>query len=116
MASISDFYSGTLKQFTVTCKIDGSVVDISGDTVTMRMKNNTSDTDANAIVTAAADVSTQGASGIAAFAVTPQQTAGVTQNTSYYIDILWSRSGSSEYVIYDDTIKIKTRVSDDTYP
>lgn len=109
--AISDFYPGTTKTFTVTCKIGGVAQNITADTVTFRMKSNATDSDANAALTKTADVTTSGASGIAAFELTPTNTA--IDEGNYTADIVWELSTGEEYVVYyDDRIKILVRVSD----
>ena len=103
--------AGTTKRFTVLCKIDGSAVDITGDTVTFRMKENQDDTDTNAKVIVAANVADNGASGIASFEVTPALTKEVTPQ-KYYADIEWVRSNGQEYVEDLSMIQLLDRTSD----
>lgn len=110
MGDISDFHVGTTKAFTVTCKINGVAQDIRNDTVTVRLKTNKGDTDANAALSKDADVATQGENGVAIFTLTTSDTE-ITPG-KYYIDIEWVLASGKEYVIYDDKIKALERVSD----
>lgn len=107
---INDFYEGTTKQFQVTCKINGAAVDITADTVTFRMKTAKDDKDTDAVLTKVADVASQGANGIAVFELSEIETKVAPE--TYYCDIEWDRSNDNEYVVYDDQITVKPRVSD----
>lgn len=110
MGDIADFYVGTTKEFSVTCKINGVAQDIRSDTVTVRLKANKTDTDANAVLSKNADVATQGASGVALFTLTTSDTE-ITPDR-YYIDIEWVLAGGAEYIVYNDKINALERVSD----
>ena len=105
------FKKGESKNFSVLCKIDGVAQNISGDTVTFRMKSAKSDTDANAVLSKAADVVTRGATGYADFTLAPADTAAVSVG-NYYCDIEWVLLGGAEYVVFDGTIDCEERVSD----
>lgn len=109
--SLRPVYPGTTKTFSVLCKINGVVQDITADTLTFIMKNNKYDTDIQAVLTKAADVASQGANGIAIFWLTPTNTSTLTQNTMYYYDIVWL-DGTNEYIANEGTIRAKERVSD----
>lgn len=110
MGDLSGFYIGTTKNFSITLKIDGEAQDITGDTVTLRLKEAKADTDASAKLSKAADVASEGASGIANFALDTSDT-DITPGT-YYVDIEWVLAGGDEYVVYDDTLEVEDRVSD----
>lgn len=110
MGDISDFYVGTDKRFTVTCKIAGVAQDITLDTVTVRLKSSKSDADASAVLSVNADVATQGASGVAIFDWDGDGT-DITPG-KYYLDIEWVLASGKEYIVYNDTIKALERVSD----
>lgn len=107
---ITSFYRGETKEFNILLKRGGSPQDITGDTVTFRMKSNKDDTDASAVLSKAADVSTQGASGYALFALDVSDT-DITPDT-YFCDIEWVLAGGEEFIAYDNTIEVKERVSD----
>jgi len=107
MANISDFYSGATKKFTVACTINGVPVNIENDTITFRIKRLKTDTNAEALLTESADVTSQGADGIAIFDFVPIINPGM-----YYCDIEWIRNSGAEYVLYNGQIKALERVSD----
>lgn len=108
--TITDFYPGTTKKFTVTCKIGGTTQDIRSDTLTFRMKTTQSVVDSGAVLSKTADVATGGASGVGAFELTPADTA--LSVGKYFCDIVWELAGGDEYVIYDDAVKVLDRTSD----
>lgn len=110
VGTISSFFRGETKEFNILLKRGGVAQDITGDTVTFRMKSNKSDTDASAALTKQADVASQGASGWALFALTTTDTE-VIEDT-YQCDIEWVLSGGEEFIVYDGTIEVKVRVSD----
>lgn len=108
---ITNFYPGTTKTFSVTITMGGVAQDIRSDTVTVRLKTKLSDSDAQAALTKTADVTTAGASGIAAFELTPTDTNITPGN--YLIDIVWELSTGEEYIVYHDvTISVFERISD----
>lgn len=109
--NIKDFRVGTTKKFTVQCKLNEVLQDITTDTVTVRIKTLKSDIDASSLVEVAADVATDGANGNALFTITPAGTSGVAPG-QYFIDIEWDLSGGDNYVIYDSIITLIERVSD----
>lgn len=110
--TITGFYPGTTKKFSVLCKIDGVAQDITADALSFRIKENKADSDAEAELTKAADVATQGADGIALFVLAPADTTGIAFG-SYYCDIVWTLAGGAEYVLYDNVIDIFERSSDE---
>ena len=110
MGDIADFYVGTTKSFSVTCKINGEAQDITGDTVTVRLKENKGVTDAEAAIEKDADVATQGADGVALFALTPSDTD--IDPGRYHIDVEWVLAGGAEYIVYSDKINALERSSD----
>lgn len=110
MGDIADFYVGTDKRFTVTCKIAGEAQDITSDTVTVKLKTSRGDADADAVLDVDADVATQGADGVAIFDWDGDDTD--IEPGRYYIGIEWVLASGKEYVIYNDTIKALERVSD----
>jgi hypothetical protein len=106
------FKPGETKTFSALCKIGGVAQDITSDTVTFRMKENKSDTDANATLVKVADVATRGASGYADFELTPVDTSPI-EVRNYYCDIEWEIAGGRKYVAFDGTIECEERVSDE---
>jgi len=108
---ISDFYPGTTKRFRVAIKFNGAALDISADTVTWTVKRRKTDPDSAAALQVAADVTTEGASGVAVFEVTDEQTAQIAPGR-YECDIKWERSNGEEYVVATQTVIVKERVSD----
>jgi hypothetical protein len=108
--NVNDFFRGVSKDFNITMQENSVEQDITSDTVVLYIKTRRGDADGSAILTKNADVTTQGASGIAVFALTSSDTdisTGV-----YYMDITWNRTGGKEYVAHDQIIKVKERVSD----
>jgi hypothetical protein len=110
MALITDFHPGTTKQFTVECQLDGVAQDITSDTVTVTIKDVRSKADTDALLQKAADVASQGAQGIAIFTLTTSDTE--IAPGYHYIDVEWVTAAGAEYVVYDERIKVLTRVSD----
>jgi len=109
--NIKDFRVGTTKKFTVQCKINDAISDITLDTVTVRIKALKADLDSASLVEVSADVATDGVNGNALFTIAPADTTGVTPG-QYFIDIEWSLTGGDNYVIYDSMITLIERVSD----
>ena len=107
---INDFRPGTTKAFKFTISVDSTVQDISSDTVTFRMKRNKLDVDPVSVISSVADVSTSGANGVAAFTLSTTVTDVVV--AEYYCDVEWVTNTGKEYIIYDNTINVLTRVSD----
>ena len=108
---ISDFYVGTTHAFSVLLKINDAAQDISGDTVTLRIKESITDTDAAAKVTTVADVATRVASGYADFVITAADTKALTPK-QYQADVEWLTAAGKEYVPLKQTINLLQRVSD----
>lgn len=109
--SISNFYPGTTKQFTLVISVSGVAQDISAGTVIWRMKNTKYDSDTDAVLSNTADVATGGAGGTAIF------TLSAANNTltpgQYYTDVTWLKAaGAGEYVVYDSVVQVLERVSD----
>lgn len=109
--TISDFYPGTTKKFTVECQINSAAQDITGDIVTFRIKELASDSNDDAVLTEVADVATEGASGIAIFDIAKADTE--LDVRSYVCDVEWILAGGAEYIVYSDDIKVLQRVSDE---
>lgn len=108
--SLSDIYYGTTQRFSIGLSIGSMAVDITSDTVTLTIKERYYDPDALALLRINADVTTQGADGIAIFALTPTNTKIAIGR--YLRDIQWTRSNGDNYVVYIDKTNILKRVSD----
>jgi len=100
---IDDFYTTETVKFTTTQKIEGSVVDITADTVTAYVKTEKDEPLSAAIITSVGDVTTQGANGIAQITFTCSQT-DVSPGT-YYLQIYWQPSTGECY--YSDIQRFK---------
>jgi len=103
------FYEKETKAFDVQVMVDHILQDISDDAVTCIFKSAKSDSDAQAVITATADVSKEGESGTAKFVI-PKEDTAVTPGT-YYWEIRWTH-GDSDNIIASSTVKIKERVYD----
>jgi hypothetical protein len=94
MTDISSFYEGTTKVFSITITHNSVAPDITLDTVRFIMKRNSTDSDADALINKTADVTTSGASGIAIFTLSQEDTE-IPLGT-YYYEITWAIAGSGE--------------------
>ncbi len=106
---MKDFYEKTTKAFDVKVQVDWELQDISEDAVTCIFKANRDDSDASAAITATADVSEEGADGIAKFVIPATDTA-VTPGR-YFYDIKWTH-GDTVDILVSSTVTIKERVYD----
>lgn len=113
---LSDFYQ--LESVGLTIQIlfgtppDQIPPDISGDIVTLTLKE-TLDKDATPILEKDADVSAQGADGIAVFTLTPAEIESV-EPMQYYYDIVWYPVAGGNYVLNlpsDQIVDVYPRVS-----
>lgn len=103
---------GTARTIKVLITKDGSVVDISSDTLTMTVKARKNDTDANKLFSVAGDVSTSGANGVGYLSVTGAQSA-LCREGKYYYDVIWTDATDSEdYEVSWGYLDIIERVSD----
>lgn len=106
---LSDLYPGETRAFTLTVTdSDDEAVDISGDTMTARIKRRRGDLDSEALVTRAA--SSLLATGVASFTLSVTDLA--VRPGNYYLDVEWVTSGSLVYVAHEQEIKVLERVSD----
>lgn len=106
---LSDLYPNETRGFTLTVTdSDDEAVDISGDTMTARIKRRRGDLDSEALVTRAA--SSMLATGIASFTLSVADMA--IRPGNYYLDVEWVTSGGLVYVAHEQEIKILERVSD----
>jgi len=107
--TLSDLYPGTTRGFTLTVTdADDDAVDISGDTMTLRIKRRKGDLDTDALVSKAA--SSMLATGVASFSLTPSDLA--VQPGAYWMDVEWVTNAGAIYIAHEQEIKILTRVSD----
>lgn len=109
--SLENWAVGTTKKFSGTISLNGSAPDISGDTVTLRLKTNKDAADLDAVLTKTADVATQGSDGIYEFTIDPADTSAVDPGT-YHYDIEWVRSAGEEYILDTGRLSLLSRVSD----
>lgn len=113
LGNIDSLIPGTTREFNVTIRKSGLLQDITGDTVTYRIKNQLRDSDADALLSKEADVATRGAQGVAMFSLTPTNTAlAPTGSGSYHHDIEWVTAGGAVYVVYSGDLTVSQRVSD----
>jgi hypothetical protein len=113
LGNIDSMIPGTTRAFNVTIKRSGVLQDITGATVTYRVKNEISDSDADALLTKTADVATRGAQGVAMLSLTPMNTAlAPTGQDRYHHDIVWVTAGGDVYVVYSSDLTVSERVSD----
>lgn len=96
--TIEDFYRGTTKKFAARCMNGGVAQDISADAVTLYLKRLPADTDLEAGLIKAADVTTQGADGYALFVLTTSDTN--IKARTYFIEIEWELASGEKHVIY----------------
>ena len=108
--SLTNFYQETTKKFSVTISYNGSAPDITGDTVKVIFKKNKTDSDASAVLTKTADVTTNGLNGQADFTLTPTDTNITAQE--YWYEILWILSTGEEYVLENGTVSVYDRLFD----
>ena len=109
--ALDDWYLGTTKSFSGTISLSGSAPDISGDTVTIRLKSSRDDADASAVLSKDADVATSGASGIYEMTVLPADSASLTAG-KYWYDIEWATAGGANYILEIGEVELMPRVSD----
>ncbi len=93
--TVSNFYKGTTKTFSITISVGGVAQDIRADTVEWFVKKNRYDADADAILTVEADVTTSGLSGIALFDLAPADTD--IDVTGYFAYFKWTH-GTDVYI------------------
>lgn len=108
--TVTDFYNGTTKKFTVTIDYNGITPDIHLDTVKFYLKAKSSDTDVQALITATADVSNPaGSSGIASFNIASSDTN--ISPGKYYYEIDWTKAGGEFYVLELGQLSILKRIT-----
>ena len=95
--------------FDITIEVNGSAVDITPDTVTVYIDK--SKTRATPSIEKAADVATEGASGIAKFEITPAEMA--IKPGTYNVQVIWQLVSGRKFVVYDSTQEILELVKDE---
>jgi hypothetical protein len=106
--SLPSLTRGTTYEFYVTI----ASANITADTVTLTLKRDIDDSDANAALQADADVTTDGANGVAIFSLSKTDT-DIAPGKLWY-DIIWYKSNGDELRIsaVGATLQILERVSD----
>ena len=110
---IDDFHRQTAVYIDVEITLNGSAPDITGDTVTIMIKEKKSDTDSAALINKDFDVSAEGASGKASVELTPDETKAIPAGV-YFYEIYWTLSGGDIYVLEAGTVKALERVKEIT--
>jgi len=108
--TISNFYENTTKIFDVTIYYDGVLADISADTVTLYIKEKFTDADDESIVTSVADVATAGASGVATFTLSDDDTDIPIRK--YHLEIVWETDAGYRFVVHQQTISCLNKLQD----
>ena len=104
---IKDFFAGTTKKFNLTIEYSGSNPDITSDSVTFLLKDNITDT--TYALTASADVTSSGATGVAKFNLTPDLTEDLNPE-NYTYELVWNLSSGEEYVLEQLPIAVLKRL------
>jgi len=108
--ALTDFYQKTTKNFSITVTFNSATPDISSDTVTIAFKSQKSLADAAAEITSTADVATAGATGVATFNISDENTN--VQPGKYNYEIKWTKSGGDVHILESGIINILDRVYD----
>lgn len=109
--ALSNWRVGNTKEFSGRIKLNGTYQNITGDSVTLRLKTNKDDTDANAVLTKTADVITYGSTGTYKFYIRPVDTYALTTR-KYHYDLIWITSAKKSYTLEEGQIVLLERVSD----
>ena len=104
--AIQNFYQQTTVTFSVHCTSGGVPINISPDTVTLKLVRGTNLT-TTPDFTKDADVTTRGASGYADFALTPTDTNLAPD--IYYYEIILTRAGGEVYSLETGSFQIYER-------
>ena len=91
---LKDFYRATTKKFDLQISYNGTYPNITNDSVILYMANQKSDSNAELVLTASADVSSSGSIGIARFNLSPTQTN--ISASIYDYEIWWNISSSND--------------------
>ncbi len=106
--TLTDFYKGATKNFDVTITYNGSNPDITSDAVSMVFTKSKTSTSA---LTKSADVATQGASGIASFALATSDTASLNVG-DYFYEIYWIPASGGKHILEQANVTVKESLSD----
>jgi len=104
---IRDFYAGTSKKFNITIQYSGSAPDLTSDTIIFYLKDNLDDT--SYALTASADVTSSGATGVAKFNILPAQTEDFNPE-NYTYELVWTLASGDEYVLEQAPVAILNRI------
>lgn len=113
MQKVTNIRTGETKRIRVVVSLDGDRANLQSDTVTFMLKDAEDDLDSAAVVDVDADVTTNGAHGIADLVVPKTTTDDLTTGKKYY-EIIWERSNGEEYVLASDSLYVIGRISDIT--
>jgi len=108
---ITAFPTGTTKIFSFTITLNGVTPNISADIVTLTIKKEIDDTDAEAVLKKDADVITAGADGKAIFTLTSTETKELLP-LRYHYDVVWYIAGGAQHILQSDQLNVLERVSD----
>jgi len=100
---LGSFYEKSSKEFNVTIRKAGSLQNIVSDTVKLYLHDIS---DSSEALEVSADVTSEGASGIAKFAITPTQLTITPQK--YIATIEWVQS-SNKYILVREYINVETK-------
>lgn len=106
---IPTIYRGTTHKFDVGLSISNVAQDLTGDAVSLMLKESITDKNVEAVLQANADVAAEGADGIAKFTLTPTET--IVPATVYKCEITWTRSTGEVYVVYRKDLRVSERVA-----
>lgn len=107
---MTDFYEKTTKVFDVLVYVNDTLQDITLDTVSIIFKKKKDDTDAEAVLSKDADVTTKGSEGIAQFTLTSTETDLEVRN--YYYEIRWITSTGRISILESDSVRVLDRIYD----
>lgn len=110
MSTITDFYPGTTKRFSLALQLNGVAPDITQDTVTLTLRRGRPGDDGDVVITKPADVATSGSIGVALITLEPADTAALSAGV-YCWDIVW-RTAEEQYVVKSGVLRLLPRVSD----
>lgn len=111
-----EVYQGDLFKYLMTIKDDGAALDITNYKFYMTIKNNKTDTDANAVLKKEFDPS-DATSGEVTIEVssTDMATLSVTDASSiYYYDIRMETSSGEDLVLFNGSIKVLQPITQST--
>ena len=107
--ALSAIRKGTTRKIRLSILYNGAALDVSGDTVNFMLKAGKTVLDSAASINVNADVSSEGASGVAIITLSAVNTALAAAR--YYYEILWTRSNGEVYVLDSDEVRIIARLT-----